>query len=91
MSCFPLETLEGKQDAVMSPPQPQASPHTSIFRLNESSQSVDITWCPENLEDMSCPTTQPEMAGRRSSQLLPAAQLTGGPMSPGGPGGPGSP
>lgn len=87
MSWFSLEALEDKAGATTSLtsstgcfPLPQVEQTKSI-----QSQSTVHGRCGFELPP------QPHLPSSGISQLLPAALLTGGPMSPGGPAGPGSP
>lgn len=91
MAGFSLEALEEKAGAATSLTSsrdhlPLLPPWVKQVKSIQSPQS------PRDV-DVSCPAHQGTCPGLEapSSQPLPTAQLTGGPMSPGGPAGPGSP
>lgn len=92
---FPLKPWKKKQELphqLKQRPQAEVASHSSLPGSNKSNPSKVITQSPRDV-DGSCPAHQGTCPGLEppSSQPLPTAQLTGGPMSPGGPAGPGSP
>lgn len=90
MSCFPLEALKEKAGSSYVPHVswglfPLLLPQFKPFKPIQSHNTVHGR---SGFELLQPPRQKLQL---RSFQLLPPAQLTGGPMSPGGPAGPGSP